>query len=384
MNNDPMLRRFLTSPGMAMAGSALNNMSAMRRGMAPQISPIQAYQDTVLRNALHEKQMTTYDQTQQMNELRMQRQRQELNPFHEYETARDRGLLPEGMTLQQFEQLGQRGHDSTSVIKNFSQWRQLNPNASPAEEAAAFDNLARAPLTWRTGPGMLGVTGGVTPGAPGATRELGNYSETINREADLAGAAEGAVQNAQTTSNLLDNAIEQTHALRQAYGVADRMNQISTKYLEMLETGAVDTGLAKSFMLNTFGVGSEELAAMNAEAVEQVLQNLQITNLAPVTVQELRTVAGLWANIAQQNEPNQGVLRRAINRTQDVMDRVKTEAAMQADAVKEYGGQGRFDSVMRANPWLRDVYQGLGPGAGAPPPPADPTIIEVDDDLVPK
>lgn len=46
------LGTFLNSPGMSMANQALNNIDAMRRGRSPTVSPTQAYQQTVQRQAL--------------------------------------------------------------------------------------------------------------------------------------------------------------------------------------------------------------------------------------------------------------------------------------------------------------------------------------------
>lgn len=355
MFNNPMMH-----PGMAMFGQGVNNIMAMRRGGMPQQSPMQAYQNAVLQQAMQEKQMAAMQQQQQLNALRMQSQQQQLNPFYDFETARERGYVPQEMTLAEFQQMNLRPESSTSVIKNFQAWSQLNPNATPEQQRAAFDNLARAPQIVPTGGG-----GQMAYSPVSGPRQIVDPAQATAAEAGLAGAERQAETDVDVNQRQLNDALDQTWALKDAYGVANRMSEISDQYLQMLETGAVDTGLAQSFMLNTFGVGTEELAAMNAEAVNSVLENLQITNLAPVTVQELRTVAGLWADIARQPEPNMGVLKRAIERSKAVMERVQGEAIMQADRVREYGGDARFESLLRANPFIRNIYPQAGATGGA-------------------
>ena len=99
---------------------------------------------------------------------------------------------------------------------------------------------------------------------------------------------------------------------------------------------------------------------MSADQVEQVLQNLQIVNLAPVTEKEMATVMMLWADIAKQETPNKGLLKRTIERSRKVMEMAKRDAAIAAGRVQTYGGDAQFNNVLRSNPFLQSIY-----GSGA-------------------
>ncbi len=131
------------------------------------------------------------------------------------------------------------------------------------------------------------------------------------------------------------------------------MYNTSRQVREKIENGVLDTGPIDAFLYQLLGVGSQELAAMNADQVKATLENLQITNLAPVTVQELRTVAGLWADIAKQETPNIGVLRRAEEKSQRLMERIRGDAAINAGRVRDYGSPAEYDRLINANPFVR-------------------------------
>ncbi|TDG13972.1 hypothetical protein E2F43_10790 [Seongchinamella unica] len=75
---DGPMSKFLNSPGMAMAGSALNNMMAMRRGHAPQSNPFQVLQEQQRRNAYLQQQRMEMIQRREARKEQAEIQQQRL------------------------------------------------------------------------------------------------------------------------------------------------------------------------------------------------------------------------------------------------------------------------------------------------------------------
>ncbi|MCU0810604.1 MAG: hypothetical protein MUE59_06140 [Thiobacillaceae bacterium] len=70
-----------------------------------------------------------------------------------------------------------------------------------------------------------------------------------------------------------------------------------------------------------------DLAVLNAQSTNQMLQNLQITNLAPVTIKELELVQQMWAGNYKTPEQNAAVLEFLNQRAKERMRRLKVLSA---------------------------------------------------------
>lgn len=184
MDNDPFggyyppqnpTSQFLNAPGMAMAGSALNNMAQMRRGMAPRENPFQVLQEQQRRNAILQnqrfQQIEVNNQRKQaaaraseLHPLQVQaaeqtvvKGEQSLNPFYDFEAARDRGYIPQDMTYKQFLAFGVKPESLTANTKDFNKWLELNPNASSEDQRKAHAAIIARPTIYDTGGGGKGL-----------------------------------------------------------------------------------------------------------------------------------------------------------------------------------------------------------------------------------
>jgi hypothetical protein len=195
------------------------------------------------------------------------------------------------------------------VQKNYGEWLKANPNATDEQKAAALDNIIRAPIRYDTGGGGVGVTGGVTPGggAGGRTTLVSPEEATANDAANKSAvttadvSARGFEERDQAFLDLVDS------------GNIDELEQglANTKLLlQEMESGRYDgTGPIEGPLKMFFG--SPENARLQFDSISQALQNLQITNLAPVTEQEIAMIQDLYAGIGRDPKQNAELLKRA-------------------------------------------------------------------------
>ena len=349
MPNQSPFAQAMNSPGMAMAGQAMNNMSALRRGRTPAQTPVQAYQSAVANQS-----------NQRMREDAFS---QKMNPFFEYETAKERGIIPPDMSYADFTRIGLRGIDSTSPIKNMQVWDSLPANQQKEGEtddeyeerrAGAFDNMVRAGIQYKTGGGGVGYTnaiggrGGPLVGSEGAT----------GRNAREAGAITGAQEETKTNAGQVREGLTGASTARVAYQTAENMMDVTDQWLERFDSNdPPDTGMVPALMAKVFGIGPEELGDLNAETINTALLNLGIANLAPVTEQEFASVMQIWADIAKSPEMNKGALKNAKRRTERLMGLIRDDAIYNAGLVEEYGTEGQRGAFTRSNPFIKRLME---------------------------
>jgi len=358
----------LNSPGAAMAGAGMQNLvNTSLRNYGQQVDPIQAYQQAVQQRAV----LSQREQALSQSAAAEKRAQEEFDiakdPGFKYRKLVEQGLIdPATTSYTDFLRLG-LSDSATSVQKNFATWLAMNPNATDDEKQTAYDNAMRAPITYQMGGGGIGVTSGVQPGMGNTTLVAPTTATAL--EANLAGAKEGATQGVQTSAAQVNTGLERAWAAREAYATSESVLSSSNEFLAKLESGQVDTGVIDRFLLNTLGVGSEETAALNNETIMQGLQNLGITNLAPVTEQEFANVLKLWADIGMSTTPNIGSVKQAIARTERLQRKIQAEAISAANQVKEYGGESAYGSMLNANEFVRGLVQPnatAAPAGGAP------------------
>ena len=243
-----------------------------------------------------------------------------------------------------------QGSEAPANVREYQFFSGLNP-----EDQKQYLAMKRAGQIVDLGGGGVGYQG-----PDGQMRVLVPPETATGRDANRAGAMTTAEGTAKTSTAQVDEGIAATWGAADAYRMAESMASTAEQYLDMLDKGQIDTGPINAMLYNWFGVGTEELAAMGADQIDQVLKNLQIVNLAPVTEKELGMVMRLWADIAKQERPNKGLLKRTIERSQNVMEMAKRDAAIAAGRVQTYGGDAQFNNVLRSNPFLQSIY-----GSGA-------------------
>jgi hypothetical protein len=190
---------------------------------------------------------------------------------------------------------------------------------------------------------------------PGIARDVAAGKGVGTGDAELANAASTGALALEDQWHTANSLISQSEALR-----------------DQIAKGQINTGPIEGFLLSTIGVGSEELSAMSAQQVEQQLKNLQIVNLAPVTVKELEMVARMWADISKNENANIGALDAAIARTQRLQAAIERGAKQRLREARTFGGKARFDNLLGASPWLQSQWEhGGNMGASSEAPPAD-------------
>jgi hypothetical protein len=121
--------------------------------------------------------------------------------------------------------------------------------------------------------------------------------------------------------------------------------------------GRYDTGWYEGLLFNMFGKGPEEIGELNAGSIRQGLENLGITNLAPVTEQEFANVLSLWARINVDPEANKGALVEAERRTRQLIQMLQEDMLYNAAIAEEYGTPGQYQGYLRVNPQISELLK---------------------------
>lgn len=345
------LSRAMNSPWAAMASAGMNNLMAGLRNQPAQQDPFAAYQAAVARNAELALRQRAEDRAQRTAD-------QEADPFFEYEEARRRGLIPQDMTLQEYQRTVQASGSNRPV----KTWTGENGNMMYLDSNGnVVDTGVKGspPGTEIVDRGGVPYVQETLPGGEIRMMPLDKWQELYRTETieSEAGAGEAGKQGAQYDAEQVSEATGRIWDNQEAYRMAQEMRDVSQEFQTRLANNEIDTGLVQGWWMRTFGRGPAELAELEAESVMAVLKNLGITNLAPVTVQELQTVARLWADIMSSEEVNEGTLKRAIARSERLMGNIQQDTLDQINRIGEYGGEARQQSLLRSNPWARGFWE---------------------------
>lgn len=292
------VNQFLSNPGMAMAGAAINNMAAMRRGQAPQQNPFAELAAARNRNEmLQQQRWNMVNGRQRILDLQAKRAQQQLDPFFEYEEFRRRyPEQAEGMTFEDFQRLGLKGVAAPSSQREWEFYSSL-----PPEQQKQFMDLKRS------GYGYEGPAGSrYYRGAGGGVETLVTPDDAIAGEERLTRTTELAQAQAEQDAQFrtaaaglpaMEGALADTIALRDAIRSG-----------EYQKTGFFEGRFMR--------FNDEETAKLAAKQVMQTLKNLQITNLAPVTEKEIQLIEDLYASVLKNPAANVGALEAAIEMMQ--------------------------------------------------------------------
>ena len=348
--------RGLMNPKAQAFGHGLQRIAAINQGKDPGASTALIFSRAQEQNQALMRYKAQMMEAKKLRQLQMQKAEQDLNPFHAFESfVKMRGLENEPYENQlaeykEFFRASMKSTDAPSSVREFEYFEGLNP-----EQQAIFLRNKRAGSMFNLpggGIASLGPDGSITP--------------LVSTEDAIAGAAdkEAATTNAAASANYnwenVQAANESLYSAEAAYDIAQSMYDTSEQYLKMLDSDdpntQLDTGPVDAFLFNLFGVGTEQLAQMDAEAIEQTMNNLQITNLAPVTERELIAVGKLWASIARQETPNRGTLKRAMEKSQSAMRKLERDVKNNGSRLKTFSSQEELDRVINSSDFLRRVY----------------------------
>jgi hypothetical protein len=81
--------------------------------------------------------------------------------------------------------------------------------------------------------------------------------------------------------------------------------RVTEDMLERIESGEIDTGILSGILTN-MGLGDVGQGELKAKQIFQLLQNLQITKLTPVSNFEIDLVSQAWADVANGKAQNLG------------------------------------------------------------------------------
>jgi hypothetical protein len=164
----------------------------------------------------------------------------------------------------------------------------------------------------------------------------------------------------------LDTQVPQLH--NHVNSMRDLANQIrSGKYN--------DTGLLEG---RWRGKTTEEGARLAAKQTLATLQNLQITNLAPVTIAEIERIEMLFASLTNDPEANIGVLEEMAQRSENVLReyaRAEQYYRSNNNTLRGYGRQFLNQYAPGTDAGGGQVQQPATSATAAPPTPGRQPII---------
>ena len=171
--------------------------------------------------------------------------------------------------------------------------------------------------------------------------------------------AKSDVQQFQTSRDAYITAVEQDAVL------TDRIANVD-KGIKLLESGAVDTGPVVGYLAETFGMGSQDLAALQQMGIEEAMEALQAFK-GPTTDFEFgKAELKSFAQIFKGEDLNIGTLKSARESLEKIRKRNMLSGMSHLDAVGQYGSadQGaRLRGVFKTpESWLGENQKPEAPG----------------------
>jgi hypothetical protein len=133
-------------------------------------------------------------------------------------------------------------------------------------------------------------------------------------------------------------------AVEQDAVLADRISNID-KGLALLESGEVDTGPVVGFLAETFGMGSQDLAALQQMSLEEAMEALQAFK-GPTTDFEFgKAELKSFAQIFKGEDLNIGTLKSARNSLEKIRKRNMLSGQSHLESVKQYGSEDQYNRL---------------------------------------
>ena len=115
--------------------------------------------------------------------------------------------------------------------------------------------------------------------------------------------------------------------------------------LEKIETGQIDTGILSGILTN-MGLGDVGQGELKAKQIFQLLQNLQITKLTPVSNFEIDLVSKAWADVANGKEQNLGALKAALETMNAKMNQGFAAYGRDLQNIRSANESGAYDTIL--------------------------------------
>jgi hypothetical protein len=121
--------------------------------------------------------------------------------------------------------------------------------------------------------------------------------------------------------------------------------RVTEDMLERISTGKIDTGILSGILTN-MGLGDVGQGELKAKQIFQLLQNLQITKLTPVSNFEIDLVSQAWADVANGKSQNIGALQAALEVMNAKMDQGFSAYGRDLQNVKSANESGAYDNIL--------------------------------------
>ena len=121
--------------------------------------------------------------------------------------------------------------------------------------------------------------------------------------------------------------------------------RVTEDMLEKIETGQIDTGILSGILTN-MGLGDVGQGELKAKQIFQLLQNLQITKLTPVSNFEIDLVSKAWADVANGKEQNLGALKAALETMNAKMNQGFAAYGRDLQNIRSANESGAYDTIL--------------------------------------
>jgi hypothetical protein len=121
--------------------------------------------------------------------------------------------------------------------------------------------------------------------------------------------------------------------------------RVTEDMLERIESGEIDTGILSGILTN-MGLGDVGQGELKAKQIFQLLQNLQITKLTPVSNFEIDLVSQAWADVANGKAQNLGALKAALETMNAKMNQGFSAYGRDLQNVRSANEGGAYDNIL--------------------------------------
>jgi hypothetical protein len=296
------------------------------------------------------------------------------DPYNQWVLAGSPGTYEDW--LQKQKRLG-LSDTRSSAQKNWGQYQQILQTQGPAAAEFFLRNMANPYGSTKVDGNTIrqGTQGPEILDPKQGWRAINpdNSYEVALARGDLSGTVESGKSSVMSIGEQndtfeveLDTQVPQLH--NHVNSMRDLANQIrSGKYN--------DTGLLEG---RWRGKTTEEGARLAAKQTLATLQNLQITNLAPVTIAEIERIEMLFASLTNDPEANIGVLEEMAQRSENVLReyaRAEQYYRSNNNTLRGYGRQFLNQYAPGTDAGGGQVQQPATSATAAPPTPGRQPII---------
>lgn len=308
--------------------------------------------------AEHAQKLQNYQlMNQRMQKL--QQSKQQEDPFYKFEQAVQRGYFQP-----------REGESMDQAYRRFVQEQFKDPTESVySEKMSDLTQLAGGDRNFATKleADLLEVRETddgrqfVYDKSTGAQTDLYTPQQVAQGKALIAQSETRATEDTKANSEFRAQAIQSLRDSANEEALLQSALDTSEMFLERFRAKDLKnaTGAVSGFFAN-LGFGPEPLGDLSAQQVRTTLENLGITNLAPVTVREILMVNQMWADVSAGKKINEGRLENAIRNIQRALSDLEYERNRNLSELKRYGSEDDYNYYYDQYGTIDDIDTLLG------------------------